>query len=283
MSLKVSVIIAVKNREGLIGKCLQSLMEVDYPDYEVIVVDDHSIDNTAEVVKNFPVKLLKSKGRGIGAAKNTGIAEANGRIVAFTDSDCLVAKDWLSQMAKLHLQYPQAMGVGGIIKNPLPENFFARFGQKLCFDPPLFQQGFVKTIGGNNVSYKREVFDSVGLFDERFVTGEDPDMCWRLMQKGMKIFYSPDIVIHHLHRASWGSFLKQQFWYGQGNLQLRQKYLVTPSPLPPYEDKNIIKYIMNLWMKDESSFIPMFISGLLSYRLGVLYQRLNHNGTARKI
>lgn len=284
MNLKVSVIIVVKNRERLIGKCLQSLMEVDYPDYEVIVVDDHSIDNTTGTVRTFPVKLLKSNGAGIGAGKNTGIRDASGEIIAFTDSDCLVAKDWLSQMVKHHVQYPDVMGVGGIIKNPIPKNFFARFGQKLCFDPPLPQQGFVKTIGGNNVSYKRDVFDIVGLFDERFITGEDPDMCWRLLHKGMKILYSPSIEIHHIHRSTFAGFLKQQFWYGQGNLQLCQKYGVPSTPLPPYDDKNILKYIINLRTKDETSFIPLFISGLLSYKLGMLYQRLNHNGdTARKI
>lgn len=283
MNLKVSIIIVVKNRERLIGRCLQSLMDVDYPHFEVIVVDDHSTDGTINAVRKFAVKLLKSNGMGIGAGKNTGIREAEGRIIAFTDSDCLVAEDWLSQIVKLHFQYPDVMGVGGIIKNPIPENFFARFGQKLCFGPPLPQQGFVKTIGGNNISYKREVFDIVGLFDERFITGEDPDICWRLMQKGMKILYSPSIVIHHIHRSTFASFLKQQFWYGQGNLQLRQKYSITPTPLTPYEDKNIIKYVMNLWAEDETSFIPVFISGLISYKLGMLYQILNHNGATRKI
>lgn len=283
MGLKVSVIIAVKNRERLIGRCLQALMEVDYRNYEVIVVDDHSSDNTAGIVKTFPVKLRRSKGKGIGAAKNTGISEATGDILAFTDSDCLVAKDWISQIVKLHLQHQEVMGIGGIIKNPISSNFFARFGQKLCFDPPISQQDFVKSIGGNNISYKREVFNSVGLFDERFVTGEDPDMCWRLGQKEMKILYSPSIVIYHIHRSTLGGFLKQQFWYGQGNLQLKQKYIKTPAPLPPYEDKNITKYIMCLWTKDELFFIPMFIFGFLSYRLGMLYQMLNHNGSNRKI
>lgn len=257
-------------------------MDVDYPHFEVIVVDDHSTDGTINVIRKFPVRLLKSKGRGIGAGKNTGIKEAEGRIIAFTDSDCLVAKDWLSQMVKLHFQYQDVIGVGGIVKNPFPEKFLARFGQRLCFDPPLPHQGFVKTIGGNNISYKREVFDSVGLFDESLVTGEDPDMCWRLMYKGMKILYSPKVVIYHIHRLTLGSFLRQQFWYGQAYLQLSQKYIKIPTSLPPYEDKNTIRYALKLFVKDEFFSAPTFILGLLSYRTGMLYQRFNHNGCYRE-
>ncbi|MDI6690839.1 MAG: glycosyltransferase, partial [Candidatus Bathyarchaeota archaeon] len=97
---KVSVIVPVKNGAAYIKELLDSLMQVDYnkDKLEIIVVDGNSTDNTREIVSQYPVKLLLEERPGLNAARNTGVKNSNGEIVAFTDADCIIPKNWVSKI-----------------------------------------------------------------------------------------------------------------------------------------------------------------------------------------
>jgi glycosyltransferase involved in cell wall biosynthesis len=129
----ISVIIPTHNRKDLLRRCLAAATSQDYPDYEVIVVDDGSTDGTGAMVRReFPqVRYIRQeRNRGPAAARNRGIKVATGEIIAFTDDDCLLPLDFLSRLADGYRRYPEVAGVGGYLEAPddlLRTNPFARY------------------------------------------------------------------------------------------------------------------------------------------------------------
>lgn len=99
-NINVSVIIPAYNEEKHIGKCLSSLLNQDYQNLEIIVVDDGSKDGTKEIVKEHPVKLLVQNHKGAGAARNNGAKEAKGEILVFVDADQFFDKSYVSELVK---------------------------------------------------------------------------------------------------------------------------------------------------------------------------------------
>src|SRR4029079_12716421 len=96
---RISVVVCSYNGEATLWRCLDALAQLDYPDYEVIVVDDGSTDRTAEIAAEFDVRLIRTDNEGLSAARNTGIEAATGEIVAFTDDDAWPDRDWLRYLA----------------------------------------------------------------------------------------------------------------------------------------------------------------------------------------
>src|SRR5271157_724735 len=99
----VSIIVAAKNAEKTIFKCVSSLLAVDYPEKEIIVVDDGSKDSSGiilEKFKNQKIKIIKTEGIGPSAARNMAIGKSSGDYIAFTDSDCIVDKDFITELLK---------------------------------------------------------------------------------------------------------------------------------------------------------------------------------------
>src|SRR5205085_10184984 len=96
-----------------LDQCLRSLLDLDYPDYEVIVVDDGSADDTPAILARFPgVRAVRQPNRGLSVARNVGLREATGEVVAYTDSDCFADPDWLAHLV-YQLQQSGAAAVGG--------------------------------------------------------------------------------------------------------------------------------------------------------------------------
>lgn len=118
--MKFSVVIPTYNRAATLRQTLTALMAQDYPDYEIIVVDDGSTDDTrAMIAREFPqVRYIYQQNRGPAAARNRGIAHARGEIIAFTDDDCVPPRDWLARLADGYARYPDVVGVGGYLEAP---------------------------------------------------------------------------------------------------------------------------------------------------------------------
>src|SRR5262249_24754903 len=110
---RVSVVVCTYNGGRTLGQCLQSLIDLNYPDYEVSVVDDGSKDNTGEVLSHFPgVRAIRQTNHGLSHARNVGLHATTGTIVAYTDSDCYADPDWLTHLVD-QLQRTSAAAVGG--------------------------------------------------------------------------------------------------------------------------------------------------------------------------
>lgn len=223
---KVSIIVPVKNGASKIRDLLDSLMHVDYDKdkLEIIVVDGCSTDGTKEIVSRYPVKLLTEEKPGVNAARNTGIKNSTGEIIAFTDHDCIVPSDWVKKIVE-NLRDPEVGCVGGQILR-YNNDFLARYADESII--PVMRIFKKKTVlsrigspvyypVGCNFAVKREAIEKTGFFDERFEYGFDElEFAERVCEKGYKIVLTPEITIKHKHRSTLSELLKQAFRYGQG-------------------------------------------------------------------
>jgi len=229
----VSVVVPVRNGEATIGRLLDSLLEVDYDrgKVEVIVVDGNSTDRTREIVAKYPVKLLTEEGRGLNAARNTGIRNGGGEIIAFTDSDCLVPSNWIRKIAE-NFRNPQVGCVGGNVKG-YGDDLLSRYADNsLMHVMRSFKErvvlGMIKLFfnypAGCNMAFRRSFIEEVGYFNEALMYGaDDIELVERVGKAGGKIALDPEVLIFHKHRSTLRELLKQTFNWGRGGMLLLKK------------------------------------------------------------
>jgi GT2 family glycosyltransferase len=248
---KVSVIVASYNSDRTLKSCLDSLQWLNYPDYEIILVDDGSTDTTqriaAEAGRVSPgtppadekerrarsdarhpslICLRHEKNLGLSAARNTGIAAATGEIIAFTDADCRADEDWLYYLAG-SLVNSEFAGMGG--PNLLPPDD-SRVAAAVMVSPGgpahvMLNDRQAEHIPGCNMAFYKWALAQIGGFDPVFhLAGDDVDICWRLQQAGLQIGFSPAAFVWHYRRSTIRAYLKQQQGYGEAEALLVRKH-----------------------------------------------------------
>jgi GT2 family glycosyltransferase len=225
---KISVVVAAYNAGRTLRFCLESLRLLRYPDYEVIVVDDGSTDSTAEIAQAYPFARLIRHPRNLGlsAARNTGIADAAGEIVTFTDADCRADPDWLYYLASVLVRGEHA-AVGGPNLLPPEDSAFATAVMLSPGGPAhvMLSDRQAEHIPGCNMAFFKWALTDVGCFDPVFTkAGDDVDVCWRLNACGHKIGFSPAAVVWHYRRSTAGAYLRQQMGYGEAEAMLVRKH-----------------------------------------------------------
>lgn len=224
---KVSVVVASYNGGRTLPACLDSLRHLNYPDYEVILVDDGSTDNTAQIARHYPeVRTIHQPNFGLSAARNTGIRAATGELVAFTDSDCVVDEDWLYYMVG-DLLRTDAAAIGGHNFPPAEDNPIAGCVAVAPGGPAhvMLNDREAEHIPGCNMMFWKWALDEIEGFDPVFrAAGDDVDVCWRLLQRGYKITFSPAGFVWHYRRNTVSAYLKQQMGYGVAEALLRNKH-----------------------------------------------------------
>lgn len=235
--MRFSIIIPTYNRCETLRQCLVAAVAQNYPNYELIVVSDASTDGTAEMVgREFPqiIYLEQAKNGGPAGARNRGIAQSRSDILLFTDDDCQLPADFLSQIAAGYDQYPQAGGVGGYLEAPdalLPHNPYARYEAYITHHhyragPTPYLGGMECPAGGtNSMSYRRSVLEVVGHFDPSFPVpgGEDTDLKKRVVTAGYPILYLPLKVVH-LRPYTFRNFWQQYHTHGRGVVPFERKH-----------------------------------------------------------
>ncbi len=223
---RASVVVCAYQAEGTLGACLASLQALEYPDYEVVVVDDGSTDTTPTIASAYPVRLLSDGHGGLSYARNLGLAHATGDIVAYIDSDAYATPDWLTHLV-LGLHRPGAAAVGG--PNVVPPS-----------DPPVAQaiyqapggpvhvlvdDEYAEHVPGCNMAYWREPLREIGGFDPVYRTaGDDADVCWKLLDRGHRIAFHPAALVWHHPRARVRGFWCQQVGYGRAEAVLARRH-----------------------------------------------------------
>lgn len=214
---EVSVIVPSYNAADTIGKCLTALVtQRTSARYEVIVVDSGG-DRTVELVRTqFPqVRLVKARERAYaGGARNLGIAEAAGVILAFTDADCIAALDWIEAVRQAHrAEHPV---IGGIIDNANPESFVARAYYFTEFNPwmPGTPGGFVDDIAGCCWTMKRSAFERYGPFIEGTYCS-DTVFHWRMAADGLRPYLDPRIRVAHTCPVDWTDCFHHERFHGR--------------------------------------------------------------------
>jgi len=229
----VSVIVCSYNGAKTLTQCLESLGKLDYPNYEVILVDDGSTDDTGEIAARFPhVRYFHQTNHGLSHARNHGAAVAQGEIFAYTDSDCMADPDWLYYLLSTLLSGDYA-GVGGPNVSPPAQNWVQACVAAAPGGPShvLLTDTVAEHIPGCNMAWYRWAFENVGGFDPEYhKAGDDVDFCWRVQQSGHEIAFSPTALVWHYRRFTLRAFRKQQEGYGEAESMLRFKHLIFFGP-----------------------------------------------------
>lgn len=278
---KIAVIVAARDAGNTLERCLDSLLDLDYSDYEIIVVDDGSKDDTPSILENYKNKIRTIRTNSIGpsSARNLAVKQTNAGYIAFTDSDCIVDKNWLKELANGLREDKQAASCGGIQKLPGDATNF----QKLVF---LFMKksGFisdymrlarkemvieVKHNPSCNVIYKRDILLKEDGFLAELWPGEDVELDYRLKKKGYKLFFNPKAVVYHYRPNSLNSFAKMMYRYGWAQGFLVRKYGVFRKiqVLPIISPMLAVLFFIGLFWDMKAIFflIILFLFGLFAY------------------
>jgi glycosyltransferase involved in cell wall biosynthesis len=245
---KVSVIVCSYNGGKTLGACLESLDEVSYPNFEIVLVDDGSKDNTQELVRAYETKRKKraaltgeklpgfinvvQRNMGLSYARNVGAQASTGEIFAYTDSDCMADPDWLYYLVGTLLS-GDYVGVGGPNISPPAVDWIQAAVAAAPGGPShvLLSDVVAEHIPGCNMAFHRAAFESVGGFDVEYrKAGDDVDFCWRLQTNGGVIAFSPSAIVWHYRRFTLQAFRKQQEGYGEAESMLRFKHLIFFGP-----------------------------------------------------
>ena len=223
---RFSVVICTYNGSRTIAECLSHVVQIDYPNWEVIVVDDGSTDHTAKLVEGFDVRLIRAPHAGLSAARNTGMRAASGEYVAYIDDDAYPTKDWLRYLALKFLSSSHS-GIAGPNLSPPGDGATAQCIDNAPGNPTivLLSDDEAEHLPGCNMAFRRECLLAIDGFDERFwAAGDDVDLCWRLMDRGWTLGFAPGAIVWHHRRGSIRAFWRQQFHYGKAEALLEEKW-----------------------------------------------------------
>ncbi|MEQ1862797.1 MAG: glycosyltransferase [Chthoniobacteraceae bacterium] len=253
---KVSVIVCSYNGGKTLGECLRALDAVQYPDFEIVLVDDGSKDDTQHIVKDwlkergtFDGKYIAEHGTqivegkvpfisiiqpnmGLSYARNAGAAAARGEVFAYTDSDCMPDPDWLYYLIGTLISGDYA-GVGGPNISPPAVNWIQAAVAAAPGGPShvLLTDVVAEHVPGCNMAFWRWAFEQTGGFDTEYrKAGDDVDFCWRLQSSGGVVAFSPSAIVWHYRRFTLKAFRSQQEGYGEAEAMLRFKHLIFFGP-----------------------------------------------------
>lgn len=238
----ITVAISTRNRPHELKKCIEQLRKCTDQDFELLIVDNASdTAETREVVESFEgVRYVREDRKGASIGRNTGIQHATNDIIAFTDDDVLVDKDWITRV-KEGFENPLTMALTGLTiplelttksqyiferdwgfnKGYLPKTFDYEYVQKYVDAEeaiPVWDVG-----AGANMAFRKDVFKMVGGLDDRMGAGgsgccEDSEMWYRIMAAGWNCFYMPSLVVYHQHRKTMGELKRQLYLYMRGHV-----------------------------------------------------------------
>jgi cellulose synthase/poly-beta-1,6-N-acetylglucosamine synthase-like glycosyltransferase len=236
-SPRVSVVVCAYNAERTMDACLASLRTLNYPDYEVIVVNDGSTDTTLAISERHKATydadpdgprmvIIDQPNKGLSVARNVGAQAATGEIVAYTDSDCVPDPDWLAFLVYKFVRRG-FVAVGGP-NFPPPEPHLVPAAVAVSPGGPthvLLNDEVAEHIPGCNMAFTKRVLEDIGGFEPVFAAaGDDVDLCWRLQNRGYAVGFSPAATVWHYRRNTVKAYLKQQMGYGKAEALLYFKH-----------------------------------------------------------
>lgn len=252
--MTVSVVIPVRNGARTLEGCLAKLAQQTRRPEEIVVVDNGSEDGSGTLARAFAsraphlrLNVVEERRVGASVARNRGVAESAGDVIAFTDADCEPAPDWLDRL--LAGFAPGIGAVAGRVRPAVPQTAIEAFcalytlrSGNQAFDSSRFtvlRGGFPTA----NLAVHRQVFDSAGGFDEGVrIYGEDYDLCARIYRLGHMIRYEPRATVFHRHRTTLGGLLRQSYGFGTSHAYLLRRH---------FRRKTLIELPARSWERDD--------------------------------
>lgn len=259
---KISVIVCTYNGADKITHLLDSLKKQTYKNLEIVIVDDGSTDETSNIVRKYPFRLVKHKiNRGLADSRNTGVKKSKGDIIVFTDDDCVADKNWIKEIAECYQNNPKVNSVGGRIEPYSLNTFFEKYDYYARH--PIYSHSVsygsgdriktylkrmfitkknklkngqkISSAMGLNSSYKKDIILKAGLHQPGLRRGVDWDLTTKLKRIGLNVVYCDNAIIYHKHRIGFKSFVKHMFAYGKAYpkiCKLHPEVRFIPRPLP---------------------------------------------------
>lgn len=243
----ISIIVPAYNSKKTIKKCIESLLVINYQNYEIIIVDDGSTDNTKEILSEYKdrIHIIENQHSGPSKCRNIAANRVKGDFLAFTDADCLADRDWLKELIKGFIN-DEVVSVGGSQLSPQDETNFGKRVQEF-FELTGFLGGYIKTNQkpvtsnqGNvkkearlvgvphnpscNSMYRKDAFSESGGFDDNLWPGEDVDLDYRLKKKGFIFICNSKAIVYHYRPQSIKELSKMMFRYGINQGILTKRY-----------------------------------------------------------
>lgn len=223
--MQISVVIPVYNAAKTILALFESLASQKFENFEVIVVDDCSSDDTPQIVQSLPCNLIQlSQNHGPAYCRNVGVGVAKGEILVFTDSDCRVTDNWLENIQRYFSKGDLEAIMGKLVLMPstlVGDSISALgfpAGGAIGFDKiwKVDSEGFTDSLSSCNCAIRRNIFEKIGGFDVSFPYpgGEDSLLAHDLRRMNYRIKYCPDVLVFHEARDSIAGFIKWQFRRG---------------------------------------------------------------------
>jgi glycosyltransferase involved in cell wall biosynthesis len=233
----VSVVVCSHNGANTIGDCFEGLLKLQYPNFEVIVVNDGSNDRTTTIASEYGFQVISTKHGGLSNARNIGLQAASGEIVAYIDDDAYPDPHWLNYIVATFLS-TQFAGVGGPNLSPPDDGPVADCVGHAPGNPThvLLTDEEAEHIPGCNMAFRKAALETIGGFDPQFwIAGDDVDVCWRLRQRGYSLGFNPAAVVWHHRRNSLRAYWRQQVQYGRAEGILERKWPEKYNPVGHHE------------------------------------------------
>ena len=224
---RASVIVCTRNGSSTLNSCLEALERQTHPNFEVLVIDDGSTDSTPEIAQRFAkVRYVRMEHAGLSAARNLGMMEASGSLLAYTDDDCIPDEDWLMYACRA-FEDPQCVAAGGPNLPPPPRNLTEACVAVAPGAPAhvLLNDEEAEHLPGCNLVIRKSALHAIGGFRMEFTTaGDDVDVCWRLQSHGGKLRFVPAALVWHHRRFTVSAYIRQQRGYGHAEAMLVRRY-----------------------------------------------------------
>jgi O-antigen biosynthesis protein len=223
----MSVVICARNAASTLDECLRHTCALDYPELEILVVDDGSTDATPEIARGHPgVRLVQIEHGGLAAARNAGFEAATGELLAYLDSDAFPTPEWPYYLA-LAFDGPDVGGAGGPNVPPRDEQPGAEVVARAPGGPVqvLFSDDRAEHVPGCNMAFWKLVLSEIGGFDPVYTkAGDDVDACWKILNRDWKIGFHPAALVWHRRRQGLRNYLRQQLEYGRSEALVEDRH-----------------------------------------------------------
>lgn len=273
--IKVSVVVPFYNSKRFIERCIEGMLRQSYPreQYEILMIDNNSTDASAETVRRYPgIRLLSEPKQGAYAARNRGLQEARGDIIAFTDADCIPSQDWLNEIVKAIAQPGRGIVLGRRIfaENSCLLRMLSAYDHEK--HEYVFNSGRKERYYGhtNNMAVERKLFDELGPFVEGSRGGDTIFVRQSVNKFSCEIVrYCPQVQVRHLEIDTLSHLYRKYFIYGRSSQRYRR--IVEVEPLSDKERLHVFRNVIQnggySWMEGVVLFGLLGI-GLAYWGLG---------------